>query len=473
MGSEWKDVGLEQIATFRNGAGVKQIHFANEGIPLARVSDFTMDSIDLADPKFVEINHAQLWRSHFIKEGDVIVATVGSWPPNWSSVVGKVVRAPKQATGVIQNQNSCCIQAKPEALDKRFLFFRLKHGDFAWHAANNAGGSANQARLPVKKIGMFSLKLPPLPEQKAIAHILGSLDDKIELNRRMNATLEGMAQALFKSWFVDFDPVIDNALAAGNPIPDALAARAEVRRKALADGSANREAAKPFPAAFQPTESMGWIPEGWEEKPIVQIAEKIAMGPFGSRITRDNFVEEGVPVIRGGNLTNGFVDKNFVYLTDEKASELQSANVFPDDIIFTHRGTIGQVGIIPRKSVHDRYVVSQSQMFLRVNQEITTPSFAHNYFKFGCGMQRLLCYASQVGVPAIARPTTSLKSLPILLPNKVVISEFTQVDAIYENKVIACKENIEVLTKLRDTLLPKLISGELRVPEAEKIASKA
>ena len=66
-------------------------------------------------------------------------------------------------------------------------------------------------------------KVPPLPEQKAIAHILGTLDDKIELNRRMNATLEGMAQALFKSWFVDFDPVIDNALAAGNPIPDELA----------------------------------------------------------------------------------------------------------------------------------------------------------------------------------------------------------------------------------------------------------
>ena len=105
--------------------------------------------------------------------------------------------------------------------------------------------------------------IPPLSEQKAIAHILGSLDDKIELNRRMNTTLEGMAQALFKSWFVDFDPVIDNALAAGNPIPEELAERAEVRRKALADGTANRKAAKQFPAAFQLTEEMGWIPEGW------------------------------------------------------------------------------------------------------------------------------------------------------------------------------------------------------------------
>ena len=90
-------------------------------------------------------------------------------------------------------------------------------------------------------IASIEIPVPPLPEQKAIAQILGTLDDKIELNRRMNATLEGMAQALFKSWFVNFDPVIDNALAAGNSIPDELAPRAEVRRQALANGTASRE----------------------------------------------------------------------------------------------------------------------------------------------------------------------------------------------------------------------------------------
>ena len=90
----------------------------------------------------------------------------------------------------------------------------------------------------------------------------GSLDDKIDLNRRMNETLEGMAQAFFKSWFVDFDPVIDNALAAGNPIPEPLAQRAETRRQALAYGTANRDSAQAFPASFRFTEELGWIPEG-------------------------------------------------------------------------------------------------------------------------------------------------------------------------------------------------------------------
>ncbi len=340
--------------------------------------------------------------------------------------------------------------------DELFTYYFLKTIDFTSYNTGSAQPSLNRNHLY-----SIPVKIPPLPEQKAIAHILGSLDDKIELNRRMNATLEGMAQALFKSWFVDFDPVIDNALAAGNPIPDELAPRAEVRKKALANGTANREAAKLFPNAFQQSESMGWIPEGWEMKSITEVAEKIGMGPFGSRITRDNFMDEGVPVIRGGNLTNGFVDKNFVYLTEDKATELSSANVFPGDIIFTHRGTIGQVGIIPTNSQHPRYVVSQSQMFLRINQEITSSAYTFNYFKSGSGMDRLLGYASQVGVPAIARPTTSLKLLPILIPTQEAVGAFGVHQTSYVNKINTCEEQNVVLTKLRDTLLPKLISGEL------------
>ena len=110
---------------------------------------------------------------------------------------------------------------------------------------------STRASLNNEMIGRLQITLPSLPEQKAIAHILGTLDDKIELNRRMNATLEGMAQALFKSWFVDFDPVIDNALAAGNPIPDELAPRTEVRKKALASNT---------PPPIRRSFREGWIP---------------------------------------------------------------------------------------------------------------------------------------------------------------------------------------------------------------------
>ena len=156
-----------------------------------------------------------------------------------------------QRTYVITNKDESIL-----SLD--YLFYQLKtlttlFGSFSQGTATKF--------LTMKLLAPLEIKLPPIPEQKAIAHILGSLDDKIELNRQMNETLEAMAQALFKSWFVDFDPVIDNALAAGNTIPDEFIERAE-QRKAIEkkDHSDNQSL---FPNEFEFTEEMGWIPKGW------------------------------------------------------------------------------------------------------------------------------------------------------------------------------------------------------------------
>ena len=156
--------------------------------------------------------------------------------------------------------------------------------------------------------------------------------------------------------------------------------------------------------------------EDWHETRIEDIAERIAMGPFGSDIKVDNFVPQGVPIIRGGNLSSGrFNDDNFVYLTEGKADKLSAANAFPDDIVFTHRGTLGQVGIIP-KTKFARYVVSQSQMKLTCKTNLAAPPFIYYFFKSNIGQQALLINTSQTGVPAISRPVTSLKNITILLP---------------------------------------------------------
>ena len=120
MVSDWKSITLHDVATLRNGAGVKQAFFTEEpdGVPLIKVSNFTDDSISIAGLTKVDSTHAQQWESHFIENGDVLVATVGSWPPNWSSVVGKVVKAPIESSGAIQNQNTCCIQPS-KIVDKK------------------------------------------------------------------------------------------------------------------------------------------------------------------------------------------------------------------------------------------------------------------------------------------------------------------------------------------------------------------
>ena len=156
--------------------------------------------------------------------------------------------------------------------------------------------------------------------------------------------------------------------------------------------------------------------DGWRETSVEEIAEKIAMGPFGSDITTDNFVPSGVPVIRGGNLTAGrFRAENFVFLTDEKADRLAGANAYPGDVVFTHRGTLGQVGLIP-DTPFQRYVISQSQMKLTCRTSEADPAFLYYFFKSPLGQHALLTNTSQTGVPAISRPVTSLKSIRLLLP---------------------------------------------------------
>lgn len=122
----------------------------------------------------------------------------------------------------------------------------------------------------------------------------------------------------------------------------------------------------------------------WKIKKVdeikADISNAIAMGPFGSNIKTENFVARGVPVIRGINLSKGkLYEEEYVYITEEKADELKSSNAFPGDLVFTHRGTLGQVGIIPFNSKYRRYVVSQSQMKLTCNTKQVNPLFVY-YF---------------------------------------------------------------------------------------------
>jgi type I restriction enzyme S subunit len=170
----------------------------------------------------------------------------------------------------------------------------------------------------------------------------------------------------------------------------------------------------------------------WKEYKLADVAIDFAMGPFGSNIKAENFIEYGVPVIRGKNLNfNKYVDGDFVYLSDAKANELEKSNCFPDDLVFTHRGTIGQVGIIP-KGKFPRYVVSQSGMKLTVDKNVLDENYLFYFFKSDIGQYELLKNESQVGVPAISSPLSSLKSIDLKLPplpeQKAIASVLSSLD---------------------------------------------
>ena len=272
MGSERKELTIHELASENiiekpMDGNHGEIHpkgsdFVESGIPFIMASNLVNGRVDTVGCKFITKIQANGLRKGFAKTGDVLLshkATIGRTAIVQECPDEFLVLTPQVTYYRIKDRSR---------LIPRYLKYYFDSEPFQHLFSQWAGGGSTRAYLGITGQQKLPVVVPSLPEQRAIAHILGSLDDKIELNRRMNETLEGMAQALFKSWFVDFDPVIDNAIAAGNPIPEELADRAEVRRAALANGTANREAAKPFPAGFQQTEEMGWIPVGWDVKPF-------------------------------------------------------------------------------------------------------------------------------------------------------------------------------------------------------------
>ncbi len=300
----------------------------------------------------------------------------------------------------------------------------------------------------------YQFYLPPLPEQKAIAHILGSLDDKIELNRRMNATLERLAQALFQSWFVDFDPVLDNALAAGNPIPDELTDRAAVRRQALDNGTAYREAAQHFPATFQFTEELGWIPEGWEKQSMIdQVSLTMGQSPPSKYYNTEG---EGLPFHQGVTNYGERFPKHVQYST--------GGNRYAEkgDILFSVRAPVGRINISDRQIIIGRGLSS-------LRHKKNYQSFLVYFLKY------VFQQEDSIGSGTIFNAVNKkdMERLPYLVPTDALSKDFDDIASSVDEKIASNASQIETLTQLRDTLLPQLISGELRIPDAAKLAEAA
>lgn len=187
--------------------------------------------------------------------------------------------------------------------------------------------------------------------------------------------------------------------------------------------------------------------EEWKEFNISDVIEEISMGPFGSNIKVDNFIDFGVPVLNGSNL-QGFKlnEESFNYVSQEKADSLGKANAHRGDIVITHRGTLGQIVYIPENSKFEQYVISQSQFRLKLNQSLIRPDFFVYFFHTRLGQHRILMNASQVGVPALARPTSTFKKVsvpvpPIEIQNKVMAILNSIDDKIAVNRRIC--ENLE------------------------------
>ena len=174
---------------------------------------------------------------------------------------------------------------------------------------------------------------------------------------------------------------------------------------------------------------------GYETYRIADLIDEIAMGPFGSNIKVSCFVDSGVPVLNGSNL-EGFSlsEKTFRYVTRKKADSLNKANAHRGDIVITHRGTLGQIVFIPQDSKYDRYVISQSQFRVRCNDKVL-PEYLVYYFHIPIGQHKLLSNASQVGVPALARPSSTFQQIEVVLPELSIQKRVVEIISTIQKKI--------------------------------------
>ena len=342
-----------------------------------------------------------------------------------------------------------------EGINPSFGFYSLMNEEFIQYTVQTSKGT-KMPRGDKEAMKIYPLSLPPLSEQKAIAHILGSLDDKIELNRQMNETLEAMAQALFKSWFVDFDPVIDNALAAGNAIPDELLERAE-QRQAI-EKKDNSDIQNLFPNAFEFTEEMGWIPKGWAVSNVGTEFNTVGGGTPSTK--NSDFWENGdiswtTPKDLSGNQSKILLN------TDRKITELGlnkiSSGLLPiDTVLMSSRAPVGYLALakVP-------VAINQGYIALKC-EKILTPEFAIQWAD--SAMDEIKQRAGGTTFAEISK--TNFRGIPILVPSQKIIDAYSRDVKDLYNQITSRIENINTLAKLRDTLLPKLMSGELRIPDA-------
>lgn len=370
-------------------------------------------------------------------EGDVLLNITGD-------SVARCCQVDPDCLPARVNQHVCIIRPKTNVLDAKFLkyFFLVPYQKQHLLMLSSAGAT----RSALTKGMIEDLEIPDfsITDQKAIAHILGTLDDKIELNQKMNQTLGDIAKAIFKSWFVDFDPVC---------------AKAEGRPTGL-----DAEISDLFPDAFEDSE-VGEIPAGWALKTIGDIADCVGGGTPSTK--SPEFWDDG---IHAWTTPKDLSNSRSIHLmqTDRKITDLGlkkiSSGLLPaGTVLLSSRAPVGYLALATEPTA-----INQGYIALRPKGTVS------NYYLLNwcdTNLSEIKSRASGTTFAEISK--ASFRPIRALAPHDDVMSAFHRiVSPIYERVHVSSKET-QLLEDLRDTLLPKLISGELRIPDAKKFLEEA
>lgn len=303
------------------------------------------------------------------------------------------------------NQDIKCLNSCSEVENKFIFYWLLSQRNYLMAKVGVTGIGAGKFDLDF--LQKLEVPIPSKQERHQIIAIGDALSDKIELNQKINKNLKRQMQLLYQKLLTENDCTL-------------------VR--------------------------------------LQELASKIAMGPFGANIKVSTFVPSGVPIISGNHLRSFFLEEpSYNYITEEHAQRLKNSMVFPKDIIFTHAGNIGQVAMIPEGCDYPYYMISQRQFYMRCDESKVIPEIVLFFFHSTEGKGKLLANANSTGVPSIAQPSTHLKNIEMPLPAKEAQDKwYDVVRPMVRCYVSLCQEN-KRLIKIRDLLLPQLMSGKIDV----------
>ncbi|MCP5107036.1 MAG: restriction endonuclease subunit S [bacterium] len=434
----WSIVRIGDISKVKGGKRLpKGMSLIDEPTshPYLRVVDFGDSRINEKNLKYVPDEVFPKIKRYTISSRDIYISIAGT-----IGVVGKVS---ERLSGANLTENAAKICEIDPLVNRDYLlsFLRSRWGK---HQINAQTVGSTQPKLALFRISDIKFPLPPLPEQRAIAHILGTLDDKIELNRQMNETLEGIARAMFKSWFVDFDPVRAKAEGCDTGLPPDIA--------------------NLFPDSFVDSES-GPIPKGWEVTILSKVAEvvdclhskKPDIYPDGNYLLLQVY---NVGQCGRLDLTNPYLIRKEDYVKWTSRIEITAG-----DLIITKTGRVGAVAQIPHGV---KAALGRNMVAIKAKAKISTPQFLKDNMLSEV-MRREINSRTNDGTILRSLHVKNINKLKLILPPISLLNNYTQLINPFHSQMEINNQESANIAVIRNSLLPKLLSGELRVPEAEKI----
>lgn len=485
MSSDWPEYSLEELCDFQNGFAFKNSDYIDSGEStwevfrmgnIARGGGYKEDS----RPVFISKNYPKKLGQYGLCKGDLTIAMTDM--KNSMALLGHTARVPISNRFMLNQRVGRIRVRRTDTLCPLYLYYFSNSPDYIAYLRSRAN-SGVQVNLSTSAIKESVIKVPPLEVQRVIGDTLGNLDNKIQINNQINQTLEQMAQAIFKSWFVDFEPVKAKiaALEAGGSEDDALlAAMQAIAGSALfatdaADADAQtqlvrlqaehpeqyttlRATAELFPSAMQESE-LGEIPEGWEAGGIGDIATVRG----GYAFKGSQFEEHGNPVVKIKNIVgDGTVKLTGTQCVDDAVAETAYRFQLNDgDLVMAMTGaTVGKTGLVltlgEKVLLNQRVAVFQSKYF---GSKIS-------WFLF-CLFARKDIFDVVVGTAqGSAQPNISssgIEAVPIVVPAHEVLEKYLSITDGFFKSWLENNRQSENLSSLRDTLLPRLLSGELSV----------